>query len=47
MAAPSAAWLGITGSDANSTRPGAANRDYDYFAELDEKLTDLRQRYLE
>jgi hypothetical protein len=47
MAPPSGTWLGTTGAGANSTRPGAANRDYDYFAELDEKLTDLRQRYLE
>jgi len=45
---PSADRLGwATGSEANSTRPGGAKRDYDYFAELDEKLTDLRQRYLE
>jgi hypothetical protein len=47
MAPPSGAWLGTTGSGPSSTRPGAAHRDYDYFAELDEKLTDLRQRYLE
>jgi len=27
--------------------PGSGRRDYNYFAELDEKLTGLRQRYLE
>jgi hypothetical protein len=35
--------------DSNQPRhpPSSANRDYDYFAELDQKLDGLRRRYIE
>ena len=34
-------------SQADPGAPATGRRDYDYFSELDEKLTGLRQRYLE
>jgi hypothetical protein len=34
-------------SQAESASPTTGHRNYDYFSELDEKLTGLRQRYLE
>jgi hypothetical protein len=34
-------------SETEPGSPAAGNRNYDYFSELDEKLTGLRERYLE